>query len=99
MIRRPPRSTLFPYTTLFRSWHVIDRMFEPVHAAVKFVRSHLGCNTVRQERESVAISHIPLVSPRKRTLKRNVIVERDNGRVRTNLPHSKTVVRILLLVT
>jgi len=20
MIRRPPRSTLFPYTTLFRSW-------------------------------------------------------------------------------
>src|SRR2546426_6878424 len=22
MIRRPPRSTLFPYTTLFRSWEV-----------------------------------------------------------------------------
>src|ERR1051325_3302080 len=21
MMRRPPRSTLFPYTTLFRSWH------------------------------------------------------------------------------
>src|SRR3712207_7830063 len=30
MIRRPPRSTLFPYTTLFRSWrrgivHRLDR--------------------------------------------------------------------------
>src|SRR2546430_10548445 len=28
MIRRPPRSTLFPYTTLFRSaiyWHVLER--------------------------------------------------------------------------
>src|SRR2546430_17423054 len=25
MIRRPPRSTLFPYTTLFRSvWHIED---------------------------------------------------------------------------
>src|SRR5256885_8686172 len=24
MIRRPPRSTLFPYTTLFRSGHVRD---------------------------------------------------------------------------
>src|SRR3712207_8975160 len=24
MIRRPPRSTLFPYTTLFRSSHFID---------------------------------------------------------------------------
>src|SRR2546430_9439445 len=23
MIRRPPRSTLFPYTTLFRSWHLV----------------------------------------------------------------------------
>src|SRR2546429_2126328 len=23
MIRRPPRSTLFPYTTLFRSWDLI----------------------------------------------------------------------------
>src|SRR3712207_6880046 len=25
MIRRPPRSTLFPYTTLFRSLHGTDR--------------------------------------------------------------------------
>src|SRR5947209_16125804 len=24
MLRRPPRSTLFPYTTLFRSHHTID---------------------------------------------------------------------------
>src|SRR3712207_9517713 len=29
MIRRPPRSTLFPYTTLFRSKHdVFDREFK-----------------------------------------------------------------------
>src|SRR2546430_6989091 len=26
MIRRPPRSTLFPYTTLFRSLQVSDRL-------------------------------------------------------------------------
>src|SRR3712207_8366971 len=26
MIRRPPRSTLFPYTTLFRSWAPIDTL-------------------------------------------------------------------------
>src|SRR5258707_8686794 len=25
MIRRPPRSTLFPYTTLFRSLSILDR--------------------------------------------------------------------------
>src|SRR2546423_9374884 len=26
MIRRPPRSTLFPYTTLFRSWIYLRRV-------------------------------------------------------------------------
>src|SRR3712207_7725566 len=29
MIRRPPRSTLFPYTTLFRSTHLRDVAFRP----------------------------------------------------------------------
>src|SRR3712207_7526685 len=28
MIRRPPRSTLFPYTTLFRSCHSFERRFQ-----------------------------------------------------------------------
>src|SRR2546426_10373949 len=31
MIRRPPRSTLFPYTTLFRSLRVLDAMAPGVH--------------------------------------------------------------------
>src|SRR2546425_3075781 len=30
MIRRPPRSTLFPYTTLFRSLQRVPRSFRPV---------------------------------------------------------------------
>src|SRR2546430_8532930 len=29
MIRRPPRSTLFPYTTLFRSGEVRRKIFQP----------------------------------------------------------------------
>src|SRR2546427_4566195 len=32
MIRRPPRSTLFPYTTLFRSLHVGGRELARFHA-------------------------------------------------------------------
>src|SRR3712207_6984096 len=28
MIRRPPRSTLFPYTTLFRSWVAAGFLYE-----------------------------------------------------------------------
>src|SRR5258708_8113290 len=37
MIRRPPRSTLFPYTTLFRSlrWRHRHRSRKPVHAALR----------------------------------------------------------------
>src|SRR3712207_9290740 len=34
MIRRPPRSTLFPYTTLFRSRHV-DARAPPEHHQVQ----------------------------------------------------------------
>src|SRR3712207_6979462 len=38
MIRRPPRSTLFPYTTLFRSpydlvWHSNGSLYAPVNEA------------------------------------------------------------------
>src|SRR3712207_8236015 len=28
MIRRPPRSTLFPYTTLFRSYHNLEHIYQ-----------------------------------------------------------------------
>src|SRR5690349_22494631 len=34
MIRRPPRSTLFPYTTLFRSVRARKCWFDPLHRAV-----------------------------------------------------------------
>src|SRR5258708_21332937 len=37
MIRRPPRSTLFPYTTLFRSqsWSVLETSGEWIHLEVR----------------------------------------------------------------
>src|SRR5260370_24533683 len=52
MIRRPPRSTLFPYTTLFRS-HLAkegERVFggegiQPAEVGVAGRRSHLDCET------------------------------------------------------
>ena len=34
MIRRPPRSTLFPYTTLFRSAELVRRLFKRDFEAV-----------------------------------------------------------------
>src|SRR2546429_1321557 len=57
MIRRPPRSTLFPYTTLFRSWnaqragqaHVVDERLVEIHADVEIV---LG----REDRKSTRLN-------------------------------------------
>src|SRR2546422_1760305 len=46
MIRRPPRSTLFPYTTLFRS-HAVTPQHEPV---IVDVVPCLGDLRVREQR-------------------------------------------------
>src|SRR5256886_12518982 len=40
MIRRPPRSTLFPYTTLFRSRAIRSRVVEDVRAGDRALRLH-----------------------------------------------------------
>src|SRR3712207_6989907 len=40
MIRRPPRSTLFPYTTLFRSW--TWRAGGPAHPSLAQVVAHVA---------------------------------------------------------
>src|SRR5256885_13047102 len=39
MIRRPPRSTLFPYTTLFRSYLAAQGDRVPVHSLDEIIRS------------------------------------------------------------
>src|SRR3712207_9107034 len=49
MIRRPPRSTLFPYTTLFRSL-VVNVGLHAVEAAATL--HHLGVPTVRGRLQS-----------------------------------------------
>src|SRR3712207_7184682 len=40
MIRRPPRSTLFPYTTLFRSWASVQK--GTLGVATTFSLEHYG---------------------------------------------------------
>src|SRR2546422_2663542 len=43
MIRRPPRSTLFPYTTLFRSvGHLEPRIVEDLRIQRNVVAAHIG---------------------------------------------------------
>src|SRR5258707_9130820 len=53
MIRRPPRSTLFPYTTLFRSVRVIGQLVIGKRAAGDDVRAHAPPSTREARRAPV----------------------------------------------
>src|SRR5256885_3719916 len=58
MIRRPPRSTLFPYTTLFRSRLADEVLFEPARRVdVEVVRRLVQEHHVRRGQEQLAEQH------------------------------------------
>src|SRR5215204_7677661 len=66
MIRRPPRSTLFPYTTLFRSADVDTLRLEDPHwpLAIMLILTQLaaGLHSVRSEEHTSELqSHSDLV--------------------------------------
>src|SRR5258706_1885982 len=46
MIRRPPRSTLFPYTTLFRSLDLFAELHGGIVAAERHLADRLGLQVV-----------------------------------------------------
>src|SRR5258708_25201088 len=69
MIRRPPRSTLFPYTTLFRSVELVvgrvaedddPALFDQRHAAVEVEEvaqpHHLKEQRVQEDRKSTRLN-------------------------------------------
>src|SRR2546430_3755141 len=84
MIRRPPRSTLFPYTTLFRS--VADRSFSPVFADT----------TPKTIDVMKRVGHLDAVNQAKSDVKAPVIAvgledapEEDRKSTRLNSSHSQ----------
>src|SRR5258708_38969998 len=68
MIRRPPRSTLFPYTTLFRSWFVPES--EPLN--------EVESGEIKQHVISEAVTWNPLA---RFFLQANVSYEKSGERV------------------
>src|SRR3989442_8306981 len=56
MIRRPPRSTLFPYTTLFRSTHDRSRQ---MHQAVPMLFDQGNVNIGRSEEHTSELQSRP----------------------------------------
>src|SRR2546429_2730072 len=59
MIRRPPRSTLFPYTTLFRSEGVLHDVFrqrQVLHTEDARQRGAPGASSVWRDRKSTRLN-------------------------------------------
>src|SRR5688572_32189426 len=80
MIRRPPRSTLFPYTTLFRSVLAVARVGcalsgEPCHEHPLVLLTHLG--------------HLGVADDQKTSLPVDEDVGQDRKSTRLNSSHSQ----------
>src|SRR5438477_9800502 len=71
MIRRPPRSTLFPYTTLFRSLVLLFVVEGVLGLEIRRVRLDLGGQDRSEEHTSELQSHVNLVC--------RLLLEKKNG--------------------
>src|SRR2546430_11202514 len=78
MIRRPPRSTLFPYTTLFRSDRIAGAL------------ANLGYKVCDQTIGNVLQRHgLPPAPERKRTTTWPAFIRTDRKSTRLNSSHSQ----------
>src|SRR2546422_6937305 len=77
MIRRPPRSTLFPYTTLFRSDRMRDRMPAGVRAALP-PRESLEIANDKQRTAELA-RRLGLRTPRERRDRKSTRLNSSHG--------------------
>src|SRR2546427_6938633 len=83
MIRRPPRSTLFPYTTLFRSLDLLIRAGDDAALAVLY--SNLGLVARETGDYDQALAHYE----RSLTLMRRLGNQADRKSTRLNSSHSQ----------
>src|SRR5437870_10246249 len=88
MIRRPPRSTLFPYTTLFRSQHptdaslLDDRTFDN---PLWNVRSSRDRKSTRLNSSHVAISYAVFCLKKKKKKKKKKTNIKKKKKYNTNI--------------
>src|SRR5260370_11406184 len=84
MIRRPPRSTLFPYTTLFRSKLDAEqaRMAQSAEAGTAQVQAATDAQARSEEHTSELQSHLNLVCRLLLEKKKNILIECLRLRIR-----------------
>src|SRR5437667_7701002 len=102
MIRRPPRSTLFPYTTLFRSLHQVffwfrhfeigavsarkSRLIDGHFLAFKATRNSDDGNNRSEEHTSELQSHHDLVC--------RLLLEKKKKTTKKNTKHKKRTMKL-----
>src|SRR5690242_21553783 len=83
MIRRPPRSTLFPYTTLFRSWSSRRGTSPPRSAFPPCARAALSGDrkSTRLNSSHMSISYAVFCLKKKKKKKKNLLFtyNKDNS--------------------
>src|SRR5258708_11982371 len=88
MIRRPPRSTLFPYTTLFRSpvlLHVLREGEELLdHVARDRLRLHVVRARPRVKAPELVVCSIHELGERLRVLQRLELLDRKSTRLNSS---------------
>src|SRR2546422_5057870 len=82
MIRRPPRSTLFPYTTLFRSYEMDEGIAHYLRSAYQLA---IGARTA--EAIKIAIGSATAVQPSQTTEVRGRHLITDRKSTRLNSSH------------
>src|SRR5690606_40522672 len=84
LIRRPPRSTLFPYTTLFRS-----RILVEMKVAISYVGSKFKSKYVYSWIKLIFISSFAQVGVQTISFLCGIIIIRDRKSTRLNSSHVK----------
>src|SRR5687767_15325856 len=95
MIRRPPRSTLFPYTTLFRSFAGLGRSRSALSSRGRAHRLHKARVDVRSEEHTSELQSLAYLVCRLLLEKKKKIQKRSEAVGATPPPG----VRIALLIT
>src|SRR6266849_8083029 len=98
MIRRPPRSTLFPYTTLFRSRDLDERDADRCQAAANFLGAARSEEHTSELQSRVDLVCRLLLEKKKKPIKRWAIEKHKRRTIRISWTIGGKYSRIIKLI-
>src|SRR5687768_18235867 len=88
MIRRPPRSTLFPYTTLFRSLREMRKLDEPARKVVIAGGGNIGLDLARTLEGTRSEEHTSELQSRLHLVCRLLLEKKKQQKVIIRITHT-----------